>query len=1000
QQESQLAMNQISDVIIDTTRSVNYVGYSSDGSVSEQAVKDADFTIDVEDKSLTLFNGEGKVKVDASGNPVLDADGNPEIEKLLDGSGNPVLNADGTPKLDITGGNGNKNYQIYWDKSEEKLYYSEIDISETDFPEGDRVVLAEFVKDFSVDLSQVEEKRVVSIAISYEYNNRIYETSNNITIRNKVLVNNVNLAVNRSVELNIRPKENMVILEPLELGDLGNNYYRFSTPVIDGKNVIDKSVTWSIPDEEKAKLTDPANTKFRDAANGIIQISSAERANSFTVKVMTNAVDSAGNHAEADVIVYVKRVKNVSLSKKDDSDTENGSLEISAGCTFTINASVEGTQLGYTCSNCGDNVDIDKYVVAGKGTGSGWWVEDPDGIVDASWTCDNGKAQFAISSSAQPGQTIKIWATSLLSVTGNSHHRKYTDLSGAAAPEFGWIELKVANHNRDITADGPFKYGDEPLTLTWDYEGSTAVICLRVKERGVANAEEKVMIINSDGKALRVGADVMGLDLNKSYDINMQVLACELNKYASDYETKRNELVTEYNGHLDSTGTYIGTKYKASSLLPIGLDRPEITITYNNTEYKGEEVNIAPIYSLRGGVEISCNITNVSITRNSAERVKNASKANLYTSSNKELYVYDEKTKNYVDYTGNNGIGALQFSDCQMHSAQSLKVKLEGNKSLEEAEGSYYYVPFFTYENGTDASRFVVHYISDNYKPDYGLHYYYRPESRVNFSIVSGGNLALWANTNTENNNFVKGEIYFPTPSEYGFRNYFTLNNPAEQSVTLSYNNNFKILAEDGSTDKSVSITRMTCRYLPTEDKYIIGLFYECKDLLRDAKVEMSAGTFSCSATGTMWDPLEPGTLDAQLKAGNTTVILNGNTWIKIDNKGFNAYIPLPDENKFKNEWNGNFGFKLDYIKNHPGEKVETTTISASQAKISYVTTENGSPCVKSIACSEAYCTYDADTRTYTLEMHYYNPNNSNTSELLGTFTYKEGETEWKAAVN
>ncbi|MDE5866402.1 MAG: prepilin-type N-terminal cleavage/methylation domain-containing protein, partial [Lachnospiraceae bacterium] len=288
QQESQLAMNQMSDVIIDTTRSVNYVGYSLDGSVSEQAIKDADFTIDVEDKSLTLFNGEGTVVVDASGNPVLDADGNPEIAK----------DADGKPL--ITGGNGNKNYQIYWDKSEEKLFYSEIEISETDFPEGDRVVLAEYVKDFSVDLSQVEEKRVVKISISYEYNNRLYETSNNITIRNKVLVNSVNLAVNRSVELNIRPKENMVVLEP------GENYYRFSTPVIDGRNVIDKSVTWSISPEEQSKLTG-TDTGFTDTANGIIHISKDEMANSFIVTVTTNAVDSAGNHASADVIVYVKR---------------------------------------------------------------------------------------------------------------------------------------------------------------------------------------------------------------------------------------------------------------------------------------------------------------------------------------------------------------------------------------------------------------------------------------------------------------------------------------------------------------------------------------------------------------------------------------------------------------------------------------------------------------------------------------------------------------------
>ena len=57
-QEAQLALNQISDVIIDTTRSVNYAGYAEDGT-PVFAVKDADFTFEPQDKSLTMFNGAG-----------------------------------------------------------------------------------------------------------------------------------------------------------------------------------------------------------------------------------------------------------------------------------------------------------------------------------------------------------------------------------------------------------------------------------------------------------------------------------------------------------------------------------------------------------------------------------------------------------------------------------------------------------------------------------------------------------------------------------------------------------------------------------------------------------------------------------------------------------------------------------------------------------------------------------------------------------------------------
>ena len=56
QQESQLALNQMSDVVIDTTRSVNYVGYDASGN-TQKALKDAEFTFTPEDKSLIMYNG-------------------------------------------------------------------------------------------------------------------------------------------------------------------------------------------------------------------------------------------------------------------------------------------------------------------------------------------------------------------------------------------------------------------------------------------------------------------------------------------------------------------------------------------------------------------------------------------------------------------------------------------------------------------------------------------------------------------------------------------------------------------------------------------------------------------------------------------------------------------------------------------------------------------------------------------------------------------------------
>lgn len=144
QQEAQLSLNQMSDVLIDTTRSVNYVGYDS-GGTPHKALKDAEFTFTPEDKSLIMYNGVLEETPAAPG---------------------------GTPTQTVDPGNGNKHYHFYWSKDKETLYYAELDVQPTDvdaaavhFPVFDPadpvaagwVELAGHVTNFSVDLTQVEE---------------------------------------------------------------------------------------------------------------------------------------------------------------------------------------------------------------------------------------------------------------------------------------------------------------------------------------------------------------------------------------------------------------------------------------------------------------------------------------------------------------------------------------------------------------------------------------------------------------------------------------------------------------------------------------------------------------------------------------------------------------------------------------------------------------------------------------------------------------------------
>ncbi len=105
QQEAQLSLNQMSDVLIDTTRSVNYVGYDGSGNI-EKALKDAEFTFTPEDKSLVMYNGV--------------------VEET------PAAIPGGTPTKTVDAGNGNKHYHFYWNKNAETLYYAELDVQPTD----------------------------------------------------------------------------------------------------------------------------------------------------------------------------------------------------------------------------------------------------------------------------------------------------------------------------------------------------------------------------------------------------------------------------------------------------------------------------------------------------------------------------------------------------------------------------------------------------------------------------------------------------------------------------------------------------------------------------------------------------------------------------------------------------------------------------------------------------------------------------------------------------
>lgn len=145
QYESQLAMNQIQELLIDAGKAVSY-SYDS-VSPGTAAVIDTN---------------------------MLESDSS-------------VPTAAATKELAIY--NKDKYYVIQWVKADERLYYYEYKYTPSGFTiSADKVRMADYVQSFSVDLSNVDQTGSVALDAVFR-KDKDYQVTQNVRIRNKVEVN-------------------------------------------------------------------------------------------------------------------------------------------------------------------------------------------------------------------------------------------------------------------------------------------------------------------------------------------------------------------------------------------------------------------------------------------------------------------------------------------------------------------------------------------------------------------------------------------------------------------------------------------------------------------------------------------------------------------------------------------------------------------------------------------------------------------------------------------
>lgn len=812
QQSAQLSLNQMSDVMIDTTRSVNYVGYDAGGNPT-LALKDSEFTFTPEDKSLIMYNGV--------------------VEET------PSAVPGGTSTKTVDPGNGNKHYHFYWNKASETLYYSQLDVQPGDvdtsaiaFPTFDPadpigagwVELATHVTDFSVDLTQVEEKRVVMLALSFLDGKKLYTTSNNVTIRNKIGVNDAEIEpLNRRKTLSITPRDAGVILEPGET-------YHFSVPKVTGENVADKSVKWSVVSASSS------GTYFTDVANGILQVGTDEPAGTIQVMITSNATDETGAPlaTSSPTTVYIKRVRTVSLSKTADADATNAANQVSVGSEFTISALVEGEKLGVQCNGCTADISHDFDVV-------NWRVTQGDAFLDIVDAGDCKKdTKYCVKTGTPEGTVIKIAATSEL---GLPTSRLYPAVDG----EITLTVAKSKNPALPLTG-GKLTYGSKEDDLVHNElqsdpdkgelrrDGEKLITAIRVVDNNNPGIENhKLILFDQGGRDTRVWVDLFDLDLNGSYTFYIQVLdVAQRNGNEDTYDRIWKEYLKDTSETVPYD--YHGTRYDYRSVRYALLDKPKATYTYDGVKYTGQEFTLRPIDIYLDNTMLMDRLKadEDGYIQVNGNEVMNNMKYSIYKGEGSDrstwerLAYFDGDSLSYKKGESNlisriDSGSATLGTDVTIGLGREFFMQSGNGGNREQLCGTYHIVPGITYRNKKDGEERVIGwqgFPECPYTSAGGFHltrkekYYEFDESTFHVELTDKYTMDI------KHDNFT-GRVMFPKPEEMRTSWRFPNMMSTEEQTTTAP---LTVMAKRGNNNwtENLTFTYVKYHYVADEKTWVV----------------------------------------------------------------------------------------------------------------------------------------------------------------------------------
>ena len=962
QQEAQLAFNQISDVIIDARNSINYAGEDGSGNFVK-VLSNSEFANTPEVKKLIVYNTLAEEAEEETPSP--------SASSVPTASASPSVSPDAVA-ADLY------NYIFMWQKSDESLYFAKWKQDEKEpVSIDDFELLAEHINDFQVDLSQVEERRVVKLMMNFTVGTRSFQMANNVTVRNQVVINAADIKpLDQEISVEISIRENGLIMEPGE-------EYQFASPQIKSLNAKNREIEWAFWNDNDKTISDKTagGSAFIDKKNGLLKVGTDEgkdgQISEFEVVATIKATngDKSKEVQSSAIKVQVKRVNKVTLYKKseelpDSSDTAPGALEVMQGSTVVLGGIVDGENLGSKCSSCCEDPTGDKYL-------TGWDVKHDTGsaLQNGIQDSDHETATIQIKADATVGSTITIKALSDLST-----RRSYGTVEGE-------ITLKVVEKKNPVNPfDGILIHGAETRIDDIMYKGfergvNAHVLAIHIVDNSTNDLVDHV-VCKASGWNIWVSPDYFNLDLKKSYTFYLQALECvskdEHERYDKEHGAFRissnEEIRAEYEAHTAKTApfAYTGDKFKSSEVFSTTLEPAQLIYGYNNRKYCA-----TPITFDTANILLKTNNTSAGLNVLDGLKFHHGETQNIdpnaFTVDDVKYSIYKGEgddpagwTPLYVYENGSyQGSQSWYEGNLQFGTASALPTINVHKNRLADVVGTYHIVPGIWFDPTLKIGNIPVEVISPaGYQFPVRTaqkEYVEFKENTFHVTVTAEGTMDITSDR-------FNGSVCFPLPAEMRNDSIFTNltsmqwqdANIEDKDKGVSYN------AIDANTDglTTIQFNRIKYRYIQSENTFEVEPIWETTKN-GGLKLSYSYGIYKCSADGSKWE--------CRKVAQETN-----NVTFEFERDGaiWSAHVPLPTDD--------DFGFTTGQIQN--GFKV----IGYNRPKCD----QN-----RELYSNFVYCDYDSTTDEYRLilvnDVQQQQGTTIRIIKFSSIYTWKPNDTKW-----